>query len=63
VHDVVAREFVDDNLGRIPKLEQAAAKSPQDANLVLRVARLYGNEPQISSIPTWLARFAIRRER
>lgn len=29
-------------------------------NLVLRAARLWGNEPQIRSIPLWLARFAVK---
>jgi NADH dehydrogenase len=46
--------------GRHLSLDAGGPECLSHRNLVLRAARLWGNEPQIRSIPLWLARFAVK---
>ena len=45
--------------GRDLALDAGGPECLSHRMLVLRAARLYGNEPKISSLPGWLARFAV----
>ena len=46
--------------GRHLSLDAGGPECVSHRNLVLRAARLWGNEPKIRSIPLWLARFAVK---
>lgn len=46
--------------GRHLCLDAGGPECISHRNLVLRAARLWGNEPEIRSIPLWLARFAVK---
>lgn len=46
--------------GRHLSLDAGGPECLSHRNLVLRAARLWGNEPEIRSIPLWLARFAVK---